>query len=70
MKAAVTGQYALPTGRVNADVALDHARGQVQAKVTGTAASPSIQVNPSSVLRSVDPGAAEGALRELLRRFR
>jgi uncharacterized protein involved in outer membrane biogenesis len=69
-KVALAGQYALPSGRMSFDVTLDHGRGQLQAKVSGTAASPSVQVEPASVLRSVDPGTVERGLRELLRRFR
>lgn len=70
MKILIAGQYALGSGRMNLDVVLDHGRGQVQAKVTGSAASPAIAVNPTSVLRSVDPNAVESGLRDLLRKLR
>lgn len=67
---AAAGDYALPTGRVNVDVTIQHRRGQLQAKVTGDAASPSIRVNPSALLRDVDPQKVERGLQDLLRRFR
>ncbi len=70
MKVAVTGQYALASGRMNLDMVVNHGRGEIQAKVTGTAASPSIQVVPASVLKNIDPGKVESGLKDLLKRFR
>ena len=70
LKARATGDYALPTGRVNLDVVLDYGRGQLQAKVTGTAASPSIRVAPTTVLHQVDPQKVEHNIKELLKKFR
>lgn len=70
MKVGIAGQYALASGRMNLDVALNHGRGEIQATVTGTAASPSIRVVPASVLKNVDPGKVETGLRDLLKRFR
>jgi AsmA-like protein len=70
MKVAVAGDYALASGRLNLDVTLKHGRGDVQAKVTGTAASPSIRLVPSSVVRGLDSGKFESGLRDLLKRFR
>ena len=70
MKVGIAGQYALASGRMDLALALHHGRGEIQAKVTGTAASPSIRVAPASVLKSVDPGKIESGLRELLKRFR
>lgn len=70
MKVAVAGEYALATGRLNLDLGVSHGRGQVRAKVTGTAASPSVKVDPSSLVRDLDPKKVEGGLKDLLRRFR
>jgi uncharacterized protein YhdP len=69
MKARVTGDYAIPTGRVNADLVLEHGRGLFQAKVTGTAESPSIRVAPE-ILRQVEPDRVERGLKDLLKKFR
>jgi AsmA protein len=69
MKVAVAGTYGLATGSVNLDLTIDHQRGQIQAKVTGTAASPAIRVSPASVIRNVDPEKAEKGIKDLLKRF-
>jgi uncharacterized protein YhdP len=70
MRVAVVGDYALGSGRVNLEVVINHGRGEMQAKVTGTATSPSIRVVPASPLRGVDPERARSGLDELLRRLR
>jgi len=70
LKVTAAGQYALATGRMNLDLLVNHGRGEIQAKVTGTAASPSIQIVPASVLRQVDPGKVERGLQDLLKRLR
>jgi hypothetical protein len=70
MRAVTAGEYALASGRVDLDVSVTHPRGELQAKVTGTAASPSIRVVPSSVVRGADSARVQGGLQELLRRFR
>jgi uncharacterized protein involved in outer membrane biogenesis len=70
IRAVTAGEYALASGQVNLDVIVTHARGELQAKVTGTAGSPSIRLLPSSVVRGVDPSRVQGGLQELLRRFR
>jgi hypothetical protein len=70
MRAVTAGEYALASGRVDLDVSVTHPRGELQAKVTGTAASPSIRVVPSSVVRGADSSRVQGGLQELLRRFR
>lgn len=70
MRVAVAGDYGLATGRMNLDLSVSHGRGEVRAKVTGTAASPSIRVAPPTILREVDPGKIERGLRDMLRRFR
>jgi hypothetical protein len=70
MRVTAAGDYVLATGGLNMDVVVRYARGTVQAKVTGTAASPSIRVLPASALRSVDPQRVERGLQDLLKRFR
>lgn len=70
MKIAGAGTYGLATGAVNMDLVVHHGRGQIKAKVTGTAAAPSIRVDPSTLLRDVDPGKVEKGLKDLLKQFR
>ena len=70
MKVGVAGDYVLASGAMNLDMVVNHGRGEVRAKVTGTSASPSIRIVPSSVLRGVDQEKVEGGLRDLLKRFR
>jgi len=69
MKVAIAGDYGLATGRMDLDMTVTHKRGDLKAKVTGTTASPSIRVSPSSVLRDVDPKKTEKSLKDLLKRF-
>jgi len=70
MKVAVAGSYTLATGALDLDVVVDHGRGQVKARVTGTTASPSIRVAPATILRDLEPGKVERSLRDLLKQFR
>ena len=70
MKARVAGDYALTTGQMNLDVMVDLGRGQLQAKVAGTAASPSIRVVRATLLRQVEPEKVERGLKDLLKKFR
>ncbi|HEU5322551.1 MAG TPA: AsmA-like C-terminal region-containing protein, partial [Methylomirabilota bacterium] len=70
MKISVAGDYALASGRMDLDVVVHHARGEVKAKVTGTAAAPSVRLAPGAVLRDVDPGAVQRGLQDILKRFR
>jgi uncharacterized protein involved in outer membrane biogenesis len=70
MKVKVAGDYALLTGRVNFDVVVDDGRRQLQAKVTGPAASPAIRVAPAAILRQLEPEKVERSLKDLLKRFR
>lgn len=70
MKGSAAGTYALATGAINMDVALSHKQGQVRAKVTGLAASPSIRIDTGSVLQNVRPKDVEKGLRDLLKRLR
>ncbi len=69
MKVSIAGDYSLPTRRMNLDMIVQHGRGELKAKVSGTASSPSISVSPGSVLRDVDPKKAEKGIRDLLKRF-
>ena len=69
MKVLIAGEYGLASGRMNLDMTVTHGRGEIKAKVTGTTASPSISVSPSSVLRDVDPQKAEKGIKDLLKRF-
>jgi hypothetical protein len=69
MKVAVAGEYGLGSGAVNLDLVINHRRGELKAKVTGTAAAPSVRVSTSSILKGVDQDKAEKGLRDLLKRF-
>jgi uncharacterized protein involved in outer membrane biogenesis len=69
MKARVTGEYVLASGRVNADLVVEHERGAFQAKLTGTAESPSIRVTPS-IARHIEPERLDRGFQELLKKFR
>jgi hypothetical protein len=68
-KVGVVGDYALVTGRMNLDLRVDHGRGEVRAKVTGNAASPSVRIDPSSLAGQIDRGKVEGGLQDILKRF-
>jgi AsmA protein len=68
MKVAVAGDYALGSGRMNLDMVISTAKSEVKARVTGSAASPSVRVLPSSLLG--DPKSVEKGLGDLLRRLR
>ena len=70
MKIAVAGEYGLATGRVNADMRVIHGRGEVRAKVTGNAASPSVRVDPSSVVGEGGRQKVEEGIQDLLKRFK
>ena len=70
MKVLVAGDYALVSGAMNLDVTVNHGRGQVRARVTGTSAAPNIGIVPASVLQNVDRERVEKGLRDLLKQFR
>jgi len=70
MKVRVAGDYALATGQVSFDVVVDDGRRQLQAKVTGPAASPAIRVAPAAIIRQLDAEKAERGLKDLLKKFR
>jgi uncharacterized protein YhdP len=70
MKVAIAGQYGLANGHMDLNMIVTHSRGELKAKVTGSAASPSIRVDPAAILRGVDPGKVEKGLGDLLRKIR
>jgi uncharacterized protein involved in outer membrane biogenesis len=69
VKVGVVGDYGLATGRMNLDLRVDHGRGEVRAKVTGNAASPSVRIDPSSLAGEVGREKLEGGLKDLLKQF-
>jgi hypothetical protein len=68
MVVSTAGTYALPTGALDLDLTVRHGRGEIRAKVTGTAGAPSIRVVPSGLLRDVERGRS--GLGDFLRRLR
>ena len=70
MKIGVAGEYGLATGRVNADLKVNHGRGEIRAKVTGNAASPSVRVDPASVVGEGGRQKVEEGIQDLLKRFK
>jgi hypothetical protein len=70
MKIAVAGAYGFATRNMDLDVTISHGRGDLKAKVTGNASSPSIRVNPSTILRDVDKGKMQQGLGELLKKIK
>jgi len=48
---------------------VNHGRGELRAKVSGNAASPSIRVDPPSVSGEVSREKIEGGIQDLLKRF-
>jgi AsmA-like protein len=70
MKVAIAGQYGLANGRMDLDMIVTHGRGELKAKVTGNASSPSIRVDPATILKGVDREKVEKGLGDLLKRIR
>ncbi len=70
MKVAIAGEYGLATGRMNLDLRVNHGRGDVRASVSGSASSPSVRVDPSSLAGEVNREKVEGGIQDLLKRFR
>ncbi len=68
-KIGIAGDYGLATGRMNFDMRVNHGRGEVRAKVSGNAASPSVRIDPSSLANEVNREKVEGGLQDLLKRF-
>ena len=69
MKVGVAGDYGLATGRMNLDLRVNYGRGELRAKLSGNAASPSIRVDPASVGGAVSREKIEGGIQDLLKRF-
>jgi uncharacterized protein involved in outer membrane biogenesis len=70
MKVAIAGDYGVASGAMSLDMTVSFGRGEVQAKVTGTSASPSIRISPTSVVRNIDQKKVESGLKDLLKQFR
>jgi len=70
MKVGVAGDYGLATGRMNLDLRVNYGRGELRARVSGNAASPSIRVDPASIGGDVSREKIEGGIQDLLKRFR
>ena len=70
MKVGVAGDYGLATRRMNLDLRVNYGRGELRARVSGNAASPSIRVDPTSVSGDVSREKIEGGIQDLLKRFR
>lgn len=70
MKVAIAGQYGLANGRMDLDMTVTHNRGELKAKVTGNASSPSIRVDPATILKGVDREKVEKGLGDLLKKIR
>ncbi|MGH7354829.1 MAG: AsmA family protein [Candidatus Rokuibacteriota bacterium] len=68
LKALVTGDYGLATGRMNLDVALTTVSGQIKAKITGTSASPSLRIVSESLVPTGK--SVEQSIKDLLKRLR
>jgi hypothetical protein len=63
------GAYRLTSDGLDVDMVVRHKRGQVRAKVTGSAAAPSLRVDVAGALRDAESQTGPG-LRDLLKRFR
>jgi uncharacterized protein involved in outer membrane biogenesis len=70
LKVGVVGNYGLASGRMNLDLRVQHARGELRAHLAGSAASPAIKVDPSSVTTNVSREELETGVQDLLKRFR
>lgn len=63
-------EYAFIRDGLNVDMVVRHRRGQVKARIRGTAAAPVLHVDAAGALRDIEPRGLERDLRNLLRRFR
>jgi len=70
MKVTIAGTYGLATQTMDLDMTISHGRGDLKAKVTGNASSPSIRVNPTTLLRDVDKQKMEKGLGDLLKKIK
>jgi hypothetical protein len=68
MTIAAAGEYRLTDGRMNVALLMTHGRGEIRAKVTGLAASPSIRALPTSIL-GTEPARIPGHLKRLFERM-
>jgi len=69
MKVLIAGDYGIANGRMNIDMTINHGRGEIKAKVTGTTSSPSVRVAPGTLLKDLDTGKGGKGLQDLLKRF-
>jgi len=70
MKVAIAGSFGFATRNMDLDMTISHGRGDLKAKVTGNASSPSIRVNPATILRDVDKGQIDKGLGDLLKKIK
>jgi AsmA protein len=70
LQVAAAGRYTLASGALDFDTVVRHRSGQVRARVTGTAASPSIRMVGGPGGPAVDPGELRRGFGKLLERFR
>lgn len=63
-------EYAFVGDGLSVDMVVRHRRGQVKARITGTAAAPVLHVDVAGALRDLDSRGLERDLRNLLKRFR
>jgi hypothetical protein len=70
IKLGIVGDYGLGSGRMNMDLRVHHARGELRAHLGGTAAAPTIRVDPASVTTNVTREELETGIQDLLNRFR
>ena len=70
MKVAIAGSFGFATRNMDLDMTISHGRGDLKAKVTGNASSPSIRVNPATILRDVDKGKIDRGLGDLLKKIK
>jgi len=70
IKVGVVGDFGLGSGRMNLDLRVQHARGELRAHLGGNAAAPTIKVDPASVSTNVTREELETGIQDLLNRFR
>jgi hypothetical protein len=69
MKVLIAGDYGIASGRMNLDMTVNHGRGEIKAKITGTTSSPSVRVAPGTLLKDLETGKSGKGLQDLLKRF-
>jgi len=70
IKVGIVGDFGLGSGRMNLDLRVQHARGELRAHLGGNAAAPTIKVDPASVSTNVTRDELETGIQDLLNRFR